>query len=234
MEKARLNSFNRMHRIYISSTGNSFTSKTSWAGLFLWVVGIAWICVFGNIRMVNDDLKLAIQVIVSLVCFIFAAILMIKSGKLSEKTQMYGFAVIDVVNKDNFGLIRKNIYLIVSRVDLSGKVPAVGFHLTKIGANIARAKREEALSKERAAIQEMMVSDAFLEKLEKSAKDEIIIDDYWYVTPMRDAEIQKNGFWGTTIKYRNAKGVFQKVFLSRDFENYDELKNIIQEWGKMP
>lgn len=234
MEKVRLNSFNRMHRIYISSTENTFTSKTAKVGLLLWVVGIAWICIASKLRVGNDDLRLAIQVNVSLMCFIFAVILMIKSGKVSDASQMYGFAVIDVVNKDYFGLIRKNLYLIVSRVDLEGKVPAVGFHLTKIGANIARAKREEALAKERAAIQEMMISDAFLEKLEKSAKDEIIIDDYWYVTPMRDAEIQKNGFWGTTIKYRNAKGVFQKVFLSRDFENYDELKSIIEEWGKMP
>lgn len=159
--------------------------------------------------------------------------LFLQADKIHKGSRLYGIVLVDIWQKQIMELEGKELYLIESIKELEDRIPKTKFHLARYGRMKALGERETAIEKEIKEIADMMRTLDFREKVLHAIERNVdVMDNEWYITPLKDVKMKRSRIFGCDIEYRDKRGVQRTMFLSKDIEEYQQMKKWLLRLNK--
>lgn len=229
------NTNRKVKSIYIGRTKKLFVSKVEAVIISLCIV----ICLFlaGLFAIICEGQIILLGILI-FVCSITTAII-IWAENVKHDTKLMAIAIIECFALSSCKTSKKQeLYFIQSLYDPEKIIPIQHInnrlrYTTKSGNTGNWLQARSFFKKEYKKIHDIMKSQEFYDIVEDAVNDEQeIFEKKWKVQNLKNVKFGKKTLFGTQLIYCDRQGCEKRCFLSRDTENYKEIKEFIEQLMK--
>ena len=214
----------RVERIFTVKQENSFSALLRDYMPFLYFAGIVIMIIM--LVPKQNDFIFTVALIIFFSCFAIAMIGFLVAFRMNARAKLYGFILAEKWDKSKRYPIGKELFFVKSTSMAAEEVQ--GIICTSKWNEEEKIEQQKLKARMINYFLETMKTEEFKVRVEQEINHPKNSMEGWYITPMSEIKLGRTGVFGTKITFTERRGTKKSCLLSRDFAEYDEIKNLIK------